>query len=209
MTLQEEVAGAVHRVKVTRGWIIATTVVCIVVSIFAVFSTIFAIRFYDDSAPTIIQMAIDADTITYKDGNIQMYYKIMHIRRCTPSSSRYLWTYVNYQGRKLPLRIPMQNATASDPKIGTDEFLLSMPMPPGVFDGQWYFRSITSFTCGISDFFHTERQTDTGNIPIWIKGVTPDHKPSQTSTRPSRVTLHRNGYPDTFKQGGNFGNPLP
>lgn len=166
---------------------------------------------FDRRPPTVIKQLFDANSITYRDGRIQLFYRVQNFKQCQTYSTRWLWTWVNYNGAQVEIRMPLSGSSSSAKEKGDHSYLLSLPLPEGVWDGDWYLRSYTIYYCGIFGWAFPY-YIDSGNIPVKIQGTEMDHMRPNVSPgkRPrSHIVIHGGGNPVAETPEVRSGNPLP
>lgn len=131
--------------------------------------------------PNEVLQTFDANTITYRDGRLQFLYSVKKSEPCRHWTDRWLWTYVTFNGKKLQLRMPLDSTPEQSLELGTTTYLLSLPLPDGVWDGQWYYESSTVSECGLFGWLHPI-WINSGDIPVTIKGTSQNAPQPDTSS---------------------------
>lgn len=124
----------------------------------------------DRRPPGQIRQMFDANTITYRDGRLQFYCSVDRTRQCSSDVARWLWTKVKYNGQDVELRMPLDSTPMDPARTGPQTYLLSLPLPDGIWDGQWYYRATSVSTCGVFGWLHPV-WSSTGDVPVTIKGT--------------------------------------
>jgi hypothetical protein len=162
------------------------------------------IAVFDKSPSQVVKAAFDADTLTYRDGRIQLYFDVDKKRDCPTTSTRWLWTWVTYKGEQVRLFMPLGVSLAGITDIGEQHYILSLEVPRDVWDGKWYYLARSEARCGglLSLIRHDVTETpsiqitiqgarsgapkgiiptphpiDNPNIPLWRKAIVLDGKP--------------------------------
>lgn len=130
----------------------------------------------------VIKAAFDADALTYRDGRIQLYFDVARNRDCATTTTRWLWTWVDYKDEKVRMFMPLGVSLTGVTDIGNEHYLLSIDVPKGVWDGEWYYYERSTIRCGGILSLLRDEVSEIPSIPIEIKGsksdVPPDVKPS-------------------------------
>lgn len=128
-----------------------------------------ALELVDHEPATIINAAFNADDITYRDGSIQIFLDVNKLRECPTTTSRWIWTYVDYKGELVKRYISLGSSDLSEVDIGEHRFIRAIPVPSGVWDGTWYYLERYVSHCGILSLFRNHVSEIKG-IPITIMG---------------------------------------
>lgn len=129
-----------------------------------------ALELLDHEPATIINASFNADDITYRDGSIHIFLDVRKLRECPTTTSRWLWTWVNYKGEEVKLYMPLGGGDLSEIDVGEQRFIRSIPVPRGVWDGTWYYLERYINHCGgLLSLFHN-RISEISGIPIQIEG---------------------------------------
>ncbi len=87
---------------------------------------------------------------TLGSGHIDIFVDLDRIRDCPAETSRWLWTWVTYDGRPTKQYYPLSSSSTSLSDPGRDQHLiLSFPIPVGVQPGLWHFWSKTVEHCSL------------------------------------------------------------
>lgn len=127
--------------------------------------------FLDKRPATIVKAAFDANSVTYRDGRIQLYFWVTKVRDCPTTTTRWLWTWVNYNGQKMRLFMPLGVGFTGPTEVGTEPYLLSLQVPWGVWDGDWYFYARDTTSCGGLLSLLRNQVSEIPSIPIHIQGT--------------------------------------
>jgi hypothetical protein len=120
---------------------------------------------------TVINSAFDANTLTYRDGRLQLYFDVSKQRDCATTTTRWLWTWVTYKGEQVRLFMPLGVSLTGITDIGTEHYLLSLAVPAGVWDGTWYYYERSTIRCGGFLSWLRDEVSEIPSIPIEIKGT--------------------------------------
>ena len=145
--------------------------VCVVVSGgLAVGVTLAAIDILQKRPATIINSAFDANTVTFCDGRLQLYFDVDKQSDCATTATRWLWTWVTYKGEQVRLFMPLGTALAGVTDIGKEHYLLSLEVPSGVWDGEWFYYERSTVRCGGVLSLLRDEVSEIPSIPIQIRG---------------------------------------
>ena len=99
------------------------------------------------------------------NGHLDLYMNLDRVHDCPSETSRWLWTWVEHDGQQIKQFYPLINTTTTLSELGrSQEFILSIPIPPGVWPGEWHYWSKTVEHCP----FSRNSVRESGNIPIQI-----------------------------------------
>ena len=144
---------------------------CVVVPCgLAVAITVAAIDVLQKRPATIIKAAFDANTVTFRDGRIQLYFDVEKHSDCATTSTRWLWTWVTYRGEQVRLYMPLGTALTGVTDIGKEHYLLSIEVPSGVWDGAWFYYERSTVRCGGILSLLRDEVSEIPPIPIQIQG---------------------------------------
>jgi len=166
---------------------------------------VIALDFLDRRPATIVKAAFNADDVTYRDGRMQLYFDVTKLRECPSTTTRWLWTWVDYKGEELRLFMPLGVSFAGVTDVGEDRYLMSIEVPRGVWDGTWYYLARDVTQCGGMLSLLRNQVTETPSIEIKIKGtkaqppagVTPSKSPPRVrgAPIPNRSLILNGGEP--------------
>ena len=121
------------------------------------------------SAPVIVHDEHEIGSPVTLNGHIDLYINLDRIRDCPSETSRWLWTWVENNGDRIKLFYPLANSATTPTDVGLGQrFILSFPIPPGVWPGQWYYWSKTVEHCSILPSFFRSPIRESSNVPIHI-----------------------------------------
>lgn len=124
--------------------------------------------------PVVIHEEHELDGKAPLRGHIDLYMDLDRLRDCPSETSRWLWTWVDYNGRRVKQFYPLLNTTTTLSDLGHDQsFILSIPIPPGVWPGQWYYWSKTVEHCSLLPGLFRTPVRESSDIPINIIDETP------------------------------------
>jgi hypothetical protein len=133
--------------------------------------TFMAIDILSRRPATVINAAFDANTITYRDGRLQLYFDVTKSRDCATTTTRWLWTWVTYRGEKVRLFMPLGVSLTGVTDLGAEHYMLSLEVPNGVWDGTWWYYERSTIKCGGLLSWLRDEVSETPPIPIEIKGT--------------------------------------
>ncbi len=106
---------------------------------------------------------------TVSNGHIDFYVDLDHIRDCPTETSRWLWTWTEHKGEQVKLFYPLANSTTTLTDIGQDQrFILSIPIPTGVWPGQWFYWSKSVEHCSLLPNLFRSAVRESRDIPVRI-----------------------------------------
>ena len=120
-------------------------------------------------APVIVHDEHEIDSPVAYNGHIDLYINLDRVRDCPSETSRWLWTWVENNGDRIKLFYPLMSNNTTLTDIGQGQrLILSIPIPPGVWPGQWYYRAKTVEHCSLLPNFFRSQIQESSNIPIHI-----------------------------------------
>ena len=94
--------------------------------------------------PVVVHEVHELDGSAPRNGHLDLYVDLDRTRDCPSETSRWLWTWVEHDGQRLKQFYPLVNTTTTLSDLGHDQhFILSIPVPPGVWPGEWFYCSKT------------------------------------------------------------------
>ena len=85
-------------------------------------------------------------------------------------TTRFLWTWTEMDGQRVRMFVPLGSASMGvSPLAGKDQrFVLSVPIPPDLPEGEWFYRSRAVDTCPGLFQFPVSTVRETPDIPVQI-----------------------------------------
>ena len=124
--------------------------------------------------PVVLHEAYEIDGRAPRNGNLQIYVNLDRNRDCPSETSRWLWTWVDYDGERIKQFYPLLNTTTSLSELGRDQrFILTVPIPQGIAPGQWYYWSKTVEHCSFLPSLFRPTILESSDIPVQILDETP------------------------------------
>lgn len=165
-----------------------------------------ALELLNHEPATIINAAFNADDVTYRDGAIQIFLDVNKLRECPTTTSRWLWTYVDYKGQVVKRYVSLGGGNLSEVDIGEHQFIRAIPVPSGVWDGTWYYLERYVSHCGGVLSFFRDHVSEIKGIQIQIQGRR--EQPTK-SVRPAPAPRKHEPLTPERKAIINQGTPLP
>ena len=129
------------------------------------------------NAPVIVHDEREVDGGNTGNGYIDIYVELDRLRDCPAQTSRWLWTWDDREGQHLKHFFPLANNATTITDAGRDQrFILSIPIPPGVWPGHWFYRSKTIEHCSLLPGLFRAPVRESADIPIHI--VDPPARPA-------------------------------
>lgn len=92
----------------------------------------------------------DAGGVAQNDGRILVYSAINRERSCNTETSHWLFTIVNRDGRDVRAYIPIaEDGPVPVQGMGETNYILSVPLPPGLWPAKWYWLESRTDFCGV------------------------------------------------------------
>lgn len=115
---------------------------------------------------------VSSNLLSYEPGRLNILEDRTRRGSCVVLTARWLGTYTKLStGEVLPKYVPI-DATSAVPLLDEGEhrrYILSLPMPDGLYDGDWFYFSRTSRDCPSIKFVETISTTKTSDIPVRIR----------------------------------------
>jgi hypothetical protein len=124
--------------------------------------------------PVIMHQERSVEEAAVLNGHLDLYVDLDRVRDCPSETSRWLWTWVDYNGQRLKQFYPLFNTSAAISTLGRDQrFIISIPLPPGLWAGDWYYWSKTVERCPFPSSLFRNPILESSDIPIHILSVAP------------------------------------
>ena len=124
--------------------------------------------------PVVIHEAQEVDGVASRTGHIDLVFGFDRVRDCPSETTRWLWTWTDYHGERIKQFYPLLSTTATMTDIGRNQhFILTIPVPPGVWPGQWFYWSKTIEHCTLFPSLFQARIRESSDIPIQIRDEAP------------------------------------
>ena len=127
------------------------------------------IIFSDRRAPVLLHEERELRDIVTQNGHIDLYIDLDRTRDCPAETSRWLWTWIDVGGQHLKQYFPLMNTTTTLSKVGHDQqFVLSLPVPSGVWPGNWFYWSKTVEHCPFLSSLFRNPTRESQSIPVRV-----------------------------------------
>ncbi len=124
--------------------------------------------------PVVVHEVHEIDGIAPRNGHLELYVDMDRNRDCPAETSRWLWTWVDHDGERIKQFYPLVNTTTTLSDIGRNQrFILSIPVPPGVWPGEWFYWSKTIEHCSFLPSFFRSVIRESSDIPVRIVSEAP------------------------------------
>ncbi len=121
------------------------------------------------ASPVVMHEEHEVDGRAPRNGHLDLYVDMDRNRDCPSETSRWLWTWVDHEGERLKQFYPLVNTSTTISDLGHNQhFILSIPIPPGVWTGQWYYWSKTVEHCSLLPSLFRSPVRETSDIPVRI-----------------------------------------
>jgi hypothetical protein len=91
----------------------------------------------------------DAGQVAQNDGRILIYTRIDRTRSCPVETTHWLFTQVNHGGDLVRTYVPIaEDGPVPIRELGLSSYVLSVPLPPGLWPAEWYWLESRAETCG-------------------------------------------------------------
>ena len=121
------------------------------------------------TSPVIIYDAYELDGVVHQGGHIDLLFDIDRTRNCPSQTSRWLWTWVRHDNDLIRQYFPLSNSNAAITDAGgAHKFVLSLPIPPGVWPGKWFYTSKTIERCPIILGLESLKLLQAPDIPVRV-----------------------------------------
>jgi hypothetical protein len=100
--------------------------------------------------PLVVKAAYQLNGVVHRDGRLDLVWTIDRVRDCASQSTRWLWTWVEQDGVRMKQFFPLVSSNAVVTGEGLNQrYVLSLPLPPGVWAGDWFYFARTVEYCPI------------------------------------------------------------
>ncbi len=91
----------------------------------------------------------DAGQVAQNDGRILIYARIDRVRSCKAEVTHWLFTLIDHDGERVRAYVPIsEDGPVPLRDIGQASYVLSVPLPPGLWPGEWYWLESRAERCG-------------------------------------------------------------
>ena len=103
-----------------------------------------------ERAPAIRVLAqADAGEMAANEGRILIYSKINRVRSCKIETTHWIFTTLNHNGEMVRAYVPIaEDGPVPIRTLGLSSYVLSVPLPPGLWPGEWYWLESRAEFCG-------------------------------------------------------------
>jgi hypothetical protein len=121
------------------------------------------------TSPVVINSVYELKAGASHGGHIDIIFDIDRLRECPSETSRWLWTWVDRDGVRMRQYFPMPDTSANVTALGKNQhFILSLPLPVGIWPGDWFYFAKTIEHCSFLSSIFPPRTLVTPEIPIRI-----------------------------------------
>jgi hypothetical protein len=121
------------------------------------------------SSPVTLYSAFEVDGVVSRSGHLDLQFNIDRTRDCPSQTSRWLWTWINRNTGRIRQYFPLTNSNTTITSPGDmQRFVLSLPMPPGIWPGDWFYTSKTVEHCSIIPGLESSKILQTPDIPVRV-----------------------------------------
>ena len=126
------------------------------------------------NSPVVVHEERGLNAIAVRNGHLDLYIDLDRVRDCPSETSRWLWTWTERDGERIKQFYPLINTTTTLSDIGRDQhFILSIPVPPGIWAGDWFYLSKTFEHCSMLPHFFRNPVRESSSIPVRITSEVP------------------------------------
>lgn len=124
----------------------------------------------DLRAPVQIGDIREVDGVAVRGGRLDLLVRMDRAQDCTNVTTRFLWTWTEVEGQRVRKFVSLGSATMGVlPVMGRDQrFVLSVPLPPDLPEGEWFYRSRAVDTCFSLFQLPVSTARETPDIPVRI-----------------------------------------
>jgi hypothetical protein len=91
----------------------------------------------------------DAGAVAQNDGRILIFSKINRNRSCVIETTHWLFTLVDHAGETVRAYVPIaEDGPVPVHALGRTDYVLTVPLPPGLWPGKWYWLESRTEMCG-------------------------------------------------------------
>ncbi len=121
------------------------------------------------SAPVIVHDEHEIGSHAVVNGHIDLYFNLDRTRDCPAETSHWLWTWVANGEDRVKLFYPLTNNATTLTDVGKGQkFILSIPVPRGIWPGQWFYWSKSIEHCSLLQGLFRSAVRESRDIPIRI-----------------------------------------
>jgi len=119
--------------------------------------------------PVIVHSAYALNGVAARGGHLDIFFELDRQRDCPTETSRWLWTWVDHDGVKVKQFFPLTNTSTTVTDAGENqEFILSLPLPAGLWEGTWFYWAKTVEHCRFLPVLFRSPIRETPDIAVQI-----------------------------------------
>jgi hypothetical protein len=141
-----------------------------------------AVWFWCLRQPTLTISTIrEVDGIAVRGGSIHLLATIHRHRQCESTSERWLWRWIDVDGKRIQQWVLLEGNSAPPTPIGVDTYVVTLALPPSVTAGDWFYVGIARDSCGWLPAIFSAPLRETPAVPVRVNNPSVD--------RPATVVL--------------------
>ncbi len=122
--------------------------------------------------PVVIHSAYALNEVATRGNHLDILFELDRRRDCPTETSRWLWIWIDHDGTQIKQFFPLTNTTTSVTDAGDDqEFVLSIPLPAGLWEGTWFYWAKTVEHCSFLPALFRSPIRETPDIAVQITGA--------------------------------------
>ncbi len=132
------------------------------------FSCILILRI-GDRPPVVVHQIREVSDKVGRKGHIELFVELDRKQNCPSVTSQWLWTWIDFHGERIKQFYPLASDATGPSDPGHDQkYVLSIPVPPDIWPGEWFYWSKTVENCPFLPSLFRPSTRESGNLPIRI-----------------------------------------
>lgn len=112
------------------------------------FGGAFIISAFGGPPPVTIREVREVNGVALRGGRLDLLFTGDRTRQCPVVTSRYLWRWAEVDGEPIRQFVPLGTSLSGlTPVGGNKRILLSLPVPPDMPEGEWFYWSRSTSEC--------------------------------------------------------------
>lgn len=117
----------------------------------------------------------DAGEVAMRDGRLSIYTEVDHTHYCDGQTTHWLFTEILHNDKKVRMWVPVQDGPIPYVELGIQASVLSVPLPPGLWPGDWYWIADRVEYCGFfGNRFPQHYQSEPTKVDVERLRASPD-----------------------------------
>ena len=154
------------------GWGVKHWIAGLIGLVFGALSGLSILYYVSTQPPVIVDSVETADDLIQHgaDDTISFVVKIDRAKSCPVQVSRFLWRWVDYEGRQVKEFRGIDNPPLNPmPGRGIQDYMITLRVPDDLPPGQWFERTVTLTQCPVVGSLFSDPPHVSPDRPITIR----------------------------------------